>query len=244
MLEKNSLEFGLAMSHGGFPSIASKPEPAARNTSGNSSSQWKKRFSAAMRSARARVVGRGVANVVGSGAWSRSSAGQNQQAHHRSIASLSATVGRRAQQLVAIEAGALGAVVHGQFVQARERGERVVVDALRPAAAGRADRRATLSGEEAAQVGRERVLDERLDRLGRAPPSRSARRCCGSCRRPRGSSRPSPGSAGTGRTRRRPASCRTSPCGRGTRTGSVRSMVSIQSASRHSSTASGSRSTP
>jgi len=43
-LLKNSLELGLAMSHGGLPSTASKPAPWLRKTSGNSSSQWKNRF--------------------------------------------------------------------------------------------------------------------------------------------------------------------------------------------------------
>ena len=62
------MEDGLAMSHGGLPRMASKPDSGARNTSGNSSSQWKKRSSPAMRAATARVSGGGAAKLVGSGA--------------------------------------------------------------------------------------------------------------------------------------------------------------------------------
>src|SRR5437763_671301 len=86
MFAKNSIEFGLATSHGGLPITASKPERSALNTSGNSSSQWKKRFCARTQSHVSSVFGGGNARVVGRGASAILRMGQNQQAHHRSIA--------------------------------------------------------------------------------------------------------------------------------------------------------------
>ncbi|GBE47243.1 hypothetical protein BMS3Bbin12_00398 [bacterium BMS3Bbin12] len=86
MLEKNSLEFGLAISQGGFPRTAWKPALGPWNTSGNSISQWKKRFVRANSSVTARVSSEGLAKLAGSGAQSSRSAGQNQQAHQRSKA--------------------------------------------------------------------------------------------------------------------------------------------------------------
>ena len=143
--------------------MASKPLPAARNTSENSSSQWKNRVSAATRPATVRVSADGSAKVLGSGACSIWSAGQNQQAHHRSIASFSARHAADPTSSSRVQACPFGRVVHRHGVHALQHREGVVV--------GRGGLREQVgleqvgAPEEVLEVGSQLRLDEILDCL-------------------------------------------------------------------------------
>ena len=149
----------------GFPRMASKPEPAARKTSGNSSSQWKKRLAAAIRSAMARVSG--------DGAWKCRRQGRVLQVVGRPEPAGAPEVHGRLERPARPASRAAPRGRSGRARRCRGRAARAGAPGRpgprrgpsRPPSARPREKRVRPC-QEAAQIGREPLLDEGLDGLG------------------------------------------------------------------------------